>query len=160
VTGRRLAVAFALGAALLPAAPARAGFSEVLHALEERYHVHESYPLLFGLARAAVLIARPEGVSDLQLATFEGQRLADSAGVAAIMRAHAGEGFQPIVQTWSRRSGGEHSLIYAHPETDGRVAMMIFAQDHEDTVLLRVVVSPEKFLAAVKDHQGIPAGLK
>jgi hypothetical protein len=157
----RLALVFALaGGALLRAAPARAGFTEVLHALEERYHIQESNPVLFGLVRAAVWVVRPEGVSDLQLATFEGQRLDDSQGVAAIMRAHAGEGFQPIVQTWSRRSGGEHSLIYAHPEPDGRVAMMIFVQDQQDTVLLRVVVSPEKFLAAVTEHQGVPAGLK
>jgi hypothetical protein len=161
VSCRRLALALcaAGGALIAHAAPAHAGFDDVLRALQARYHLHESNPLLFGLVGFAVRIAHPEGVVDLQLATFEHQRPDDSEGVAAILRAHAGEGFQPIVQTWSRRHG-DCSLIYAHPQSDGHVAMLIFSQDGDDTVLLRVVVSPEAFMAAVKKPSGVAADLR
>jgi hypothetical protein len=57
---------------------------------------------------------------------------------------------QPLVRTRSNRSG-ETTLIYARPLGGDRVALLIFAHDREDTTILRVVVSTDKFSAAM-DH--------
>ena len=135
------------------AAPAVAGFDEVVSAIESRYHVrHTSIPF-FGLVRFAVRVTHYDGVSDLQLVTWEEPKFDDMREVAKLVKQHVGEGFQPIVQAWQR--DGECSLIYAKPAGGDKVAMLIFAQDHSDTTLLRVVVSVEQFAKAVNDPEHV-----
>jgi hypothetical protein len=143
----------------LGATPARAGFDDIVRAVESRYHVHQTTIPLFGLVRFAVWIVHPKGVSDVQLATFENAHFDDARGLAEIVRRNAGEPFQPIVQARSNRNG-EVTVIYAHPLGRDRVALLVFAHDHEDTTIVRVVVNMDKFQEAINKPNRVMAGLQ
>lgn len=149
-----LASVFALGAT-----PARADFDAIVRAVESRYRVHRTTIPFFGLVRFAVWVTQPSGVSDLQLATFEDAHFDDERGVAEIVRSNAGEPFQPIIQTRSNRSG-EVTLIYARPIGKDRVALLVFAHDHDDTTIVRVVVSIDKFEEAMNRPDNVVASLR
>ena len=142
----------------LGATPARANFDDIVRAVESRYRVHQTWIPMFGLVRVALWVARPGGVSDVQLATFEHSHFDDTRGMAEIIRRNAGEPMQPLVQTHSNRSG-ETTLIYAHPLGGDRVALLVFAHDRDDTTLVRVVVSVEKARQAMNHPHSLVANL-
>lgn len=144
---------FALGAT-----PAKAGFDDIVRAVESRYNVHRTWIPMFGLVRFALWVARPGGVSDVQLATFENAHFGNTQDLAEIVRRNAGEPMQPLVQTHSNRNG-ETTLIYARPLGGDRVALLVFAHDHSDTTLVRVVVSMDKFAQAVNHPHNVMADL-
>lgn len=151
---RRLVLLVALVSVFaIGATPARANFDDIVRAVESRYNVHRTWIPMFGLVRFALWVARPGGVSDVQLATFEHAHFDDMPGLAEIVRRNAGEPMQPLVQTRSNRNG-ETTLIYARPLGGDRVALLVFAHDHADTTIVRVVVSMDKFAETVNhpDH--------
>jgi hypothetical protein len=148
VTKRTIALALVLTLTL----PAYGGFSEVAKAISRERGVNRVWIPFLGLARFAVNIVRPQGVHDFQLATFEGASRLDPRQVHAIMRARAGEGFTPLVQAFSKRSG-EWSFIYAKPSANGkRLELMILAHDREETVLVSVDVDVQKVARVIHAH--------
>lgn len=157
---RRLLVLAALAATLtLGAAPARADFDAVVRTIESRYRVHATRIPFLGLVRFAVWIVHPNGVSDVQLATFEHATFGDGADLGDIVRREAGEPLQPVVQSHSRRSG-ETTQIYARPLGTDRVAMFILAHERDETTVLRVVMSMNEFQNAVHRPQHVVASVR
>lgn len=157
---RRLVVLAALAAMFtLGAAPARADFDAVVRGIESRYRVRATRIPFLGLVRFAVWIVHPHGVSDVQLATFEHATFGDDGDLADIVRREAGEPLQPIVQSHSRRSG-ETTNIYARPLRGDRVAMFILAHEHDETTVLRVVMSMDEFQKAVHRPQRVVASIR
>jgi len=135
---KRLAVALLFATVI--AAPLYADFASVARAIDAQHGVKRIWIPFLGLARVAVRMVQPEGVHDFQLVTFEGTDKVDPHELQRILRTHAGAGFTPLVQAWSRRSN-EWSFIYARPRPDAnRLELMILAHDDEDTVLVRVDV--------------------
>jgi hypothetical protein len=145
--------------ALISAKPALADFNAVVRAIESRYGVKQTWIPFFGLARLAIRVAHPEGVDDLQLATFEHASLGDVREVEALVRQYAGEGFRPLVQVHSTRNG-ECTLIYARPVGGDRVALLIFAHDRDDTTLLNVTVSTDRLEEAMAHPGRMRASLR
>jgi hypothetical protein len=143
----------------LGATPARAGFDDVVRAVESRYHVHHTGIPFFGLVRFAVWIAQPDGVSDVQLATFEHTHIDDERGLAEIISRNIGEGFRPLVRTRSSHNG-EVTQIYAHPMGKDRVALLIFAHERAETTIVRVVVSMDKFEEAMNKPDSVLASIR
>ena len=157
---RRLVLLVALVSVFaLGTTPARANFDDIVRAVESRYNVHRTWIPMFGLVRFALWVARPGGVSDVQLATFEDTKINDVQGLADIVRRNAGEPMQPLVQTRSNRNG-ETTLIYARPLGGDRVALLVFAHDQSDTTLVRVVVSMDKFSEAMNHPDRVVADLR
>lgn len=143
-TERGSAVTKRIAAALLflaiVAVPARADFKDVAKAIGEKRGMKRIWIPFLGLARFAVWVASPSGVHDFQLATFEGGRNVDPTDLRDILRAHAGKGFTPLVQVWSKRSN-EWSFIYARPgKRANRLELLVLAKDGDDTTLVRVDV--------------------
>lgn len=136
---KRLAVATLLVATA--ALPLRADFNAVARAIDSQEGVRRIWIPFLGVARAVVWVVQPEGVRDFQLVTFRNTGNVDPHELQQIMRAKAGEGFKPLVQVWSKRTG-EWSFIYAKPSADGdRIELMVLAhEDDEQTVLVRVDV--------------------
>ena len=133
---RRLAAAALVVALAAPAA--HADFSAIARAIDAQRGVSRIWIPFLGVARVAVWLVQPEGVRDFQLVTFRGADKVDAAALQAIMHANAGQGFVPLVQARSRRTG-EWSFIYARPMKDGKhVELMVLAHDDENTVLVRV----------------------
>jgi hypothetical protein len=159
MTNRRLLLAIALSIFALGATPARANFEDIVRAVESRYHVQRTTIPMFGLVRFALWCVHPGGVSDVQLATFENAHFDDMKGLAEIVRRNAGEAMQPLVQTRSNRQN-ETTLIYARPLGGDRVALLIFAHDREDTTVVRVVVSMDKFSEAMNHPHRVVAELR
>lgn len=144
---------FALGTT-----PARANFDDIVRAVESRYQIHQTTIPFFGLVRFALWVAHPGGVSDVQLATFENAHFDDMRALAEIVSRNAGEPLQPLVRTYSNRTG-ETTLIYARPIDKDRVALLVFAHDHSDTTLVRVVVSMDKFTETMNQPNHAVASL-
>jgi len=159
MNNRRLLLLIALSVFALGATPARANFDDIVRAVESRYHVHRTSIPMFGLVRFALWVVHPGGVSDVQLATFENAHFGDQRELADIVRRNAGEPFQPLVQSRSKRNN-ETTLIYARPLGGDRVALLIFAHDREDTTVLRVVVSMDKFTETMNHPDRAMADLR
>jgi hypothetical protein len=123
------------------ALPLQADFNAVARAIDSQDGVRRIWIPFLGVARAVVWVVQPEGVRDFQLVTFRNTGNVDPQELQQIMRAKAGEGFKPLVQVWSKRTG-EWSFIYAKPSADGdRIELMVLAhEDDEQTVLVRVDV--------------------
>ena len=139
---KRLATALLLIAVV--AVPARADFQDVAKAIGAKSGMKRIWIPVLGLARFAVWVASPSGVHDFQLATFEGGRDVDPTDLRDILRAHAGKGFTPLVQVWSKRSN-EWSFIYARPgKRANRLELLVLAKDGDDTTLVRVDVDAQK----------------
>jgi hypothetical protein len=136
---KRLLVATLLVASA--ALPLQADFNAVARAIDSQDGVRRIWIPFLGVARAVVWVVQPEGVRDFQLVTFRNTGNVDPQELQQIMRAKAGEGFKPLVQVWSKRTG-EWSFIYAKPSADGdRIELMVLAhEDDEQTVLVRVDV--------------------
>ncbi len=160
MTDRRLILFVALASVFaLGASPAKANFNDIVRAVESRYRVHQTTIPFFGLVRLAVWVAHPEGMSDVQLATFENAKIDDVRGLAEIVDRHAGEAMHRLVSTRSNRDG-ETTLIYAHPLGGDKVALLVFAHDREDTTVIRVVVSMDKFSEAINNPDHVVASLR
>jgi hypothetical protein len=137
VTKRLLA---ALVLITVVAVPARADFHAVAKAIGSQRGMKRIWIPFLGLARFAVWVVSPTGVHDFQLATFEGGRNVDPTDLRHILNTHAGKGFTPLVQVWSKRSN-EWSFIYARPGKNGnRFELLVLAKDGDDTTLVRVDV--------------------
>ncbi len=135
---RRLAIA--LLAAVL-AMPAYAGFDEVLDGLHARLGRATWIPF-FGFIRTGIRVVHPDGVHDIQLAVFEGKGTFDPKEADRLMRGRIGRAYAPLVRVRSKKDH-EWSFIYAQP--DGRLMdLVILTNDGSDTVLVRVVLDPQK----------------
>jgi len=137
-------IALVLFAAAFVALPLRADFDSLVRAVETIPGLHRVSIPGFGLVRFAVWMIHPEGVHDLQLATFEGKGGdIDQRELERLLRRHADAGYQPLVQAHSRRNG-ELTLIWARPSSGNMVELLLLAHDPGDeTVVLRTVVDVE-----------------
>lgn len=126
--------------ALMLTLPLHADFASVARAIDAQHGVKRVWIPFLGLARVLVRVVEPNGVQDFQLATFEGADKVDPKTLSEIIRSHAGPGFTPLVQAWSRRSN-DWSFVYARPsKLADHVELMVLAHDGDDTVLVRVDV--------------------
>jgi len=134
------------------ALPLHADFASIAKAIDAKSGVKRIWIPFLGIARIAVKIIAPEGVHDFQLATFEGGGELDPNELHQILRTKAGEGFVPLVQTWSRKSN-EWSFIYARPTArTSRLELLILTKDDDDTVLVRVDVDADVVARELKDE--------
>jgi len=137
-------IALVLFATAFVALPLRADFDSLVRAVETIPGLHRVPMPGFGLVRFAVWMVHPEGVHDLQLATFEGEGGdIDQRELERLLRRHAEAGYQPLVQAHSRRNG-ELTLIWARPARGDLVELLLLAHERNDeTVVLRTVVDVE-----------------
>lgn len=144
-------VAAAMLVWLAAAAPAHAGFSEVVRAVDARVGGHRIEVPLFGLVRLAVWMVHPEGVHDLQFTTWEGGDAVEGRELQRILESRAGEGFQPVVRA---RSSREATYIYARPAGE-LIEILLLTQDGDDTVVLRALLDGDLFARKIHDHRAM-----
>jgi hypothetical protein len=145
-------IAIVLFAAAFVAAPLRADFDSLVHAVETIPGLHRVPLPGFALIRFGVWMAHPKGVHDLQLATFEGKGSGDidQRELERLLRMHAEAGFTPLVLAHSRRSG-EVALVWARPRGEV-IELLLLAHDQKnETVVLRTVVNIETFAREIAD---------
>jgi hypothetical protein len=106
-------------------------FRGVVNAIEHNYGVHHMHIPLLGFA---LFFARPEGVSGLKLAVFEGFQATAPAEVQRVVESSLGPDWYPFVRV---RSKGDHetTLIYANPSGDKMRMMIVNVEPSEATVV-------------------------
>lgn len=131
-------------------------FEQIAAAIASRPGVSRVWIPFFGLARAAVRVARPKGVHDIQLATFEGNGLHDWSSIERAALS-GGARFTPVIR--SKEKGGDNTLILMRPLTRDRVEMIVLAKDGEDTVLVRLDVDADVAAREI-DHGDVTLSLR
>lgn len=138
---------------LAVALPMRADFNSLVRAVETIPGLRRMPIPGIGLVRFAVWMIHPKGVYDFQLATFEGDGGdIDQRQLESLLRQHATDGYRPLVQAHSRRSG-ELTLIWARPQGE-RIELLLMTHERRDeTVVLRAVVDVETVAREIADPQ-------
>ncbi len=112
-------------------------FRGVVNAIEHTYGVHHLHIPLLGVA---MFFARPEGVSGLHLAVFEGfDAHSDTDDVRRLVESSLGDGWFPFVRVRSR-DDGETTLIYANP-SGGKMRMMIVNLEPSEATVVELNLS-------------------
>lgn len=127
-------------------------FNDVVRRLRAESNLEETSPPFLWLASLAVRAARPAGVLDFRLATFEGRDLATLARdqeFAAAVRQSPGEGWTPLIQVRSRRNG---ELVNIQTRAHGdNVSLLLVTIDHHDAVVIQATVKPETIAKWLKE---------
>jgi hypothetical protein len=135
-------------AALLAPAPsafARDDFGKIVHHIEANYHVHRQHRFVMGLAGFTVRFWHIGGVKSLKGAIFENQRFTNAASDTRfdeIVRAAMDSGWQPLVQSWDRRTG-ERTYIYAQ-NLGKDMKVLVVTLESNEAIVLQVKVDPRK----------------
>ncbi len=94
---------------------AKDDFGKIVHHIEANYHVHRQHRWVMGLAGFTVKVWHIAGVKSFKGAIFENQPFVNAASDTRfdeVVRAAMDSGWQPVVQSWDRRTG-ERTYIYA-----------------------------------------------
>jgi hypothetical protein len=122
------------------------GFSAVVHAVENTYHVRRSNRFICWFAGVAIRFARPEGIKHLRLAIFEDQDFSPSSNDAGFERSiedALADDWQPIIRVRSRRDG-ERTHIYARQNSDD-VNLFIVSIEEDEAVVMEVGMDEKEF---------------
>jgi hypothetical protein len=150
---RLFVVAPLLALVSVPAVAGDPDFNAIVRDVESGYGVHRVSIPLFGLARFAVKVARPEGVQDFDMAIFETPDgpPPNSSRFDAIMARADGGHWSSVIRVRSGR-GREWTCIYVRPE--GRNWRMLIATfQPAETVILHARVNPEVLARAFDDPE-------
>ena len=128
-----------------PSAFARDDFGKIVHHIEANYHVHRQHRFVMGLAGFTVRFWHIGGVKSLKGAIFENQRFTNAASDTRfdeIVRAAMDSGWQPLVQSWDRRTG-ERTYIYAQ-DLGKDMKVLVVTLESNEAIVLQVKVDPRK----------------
>jgi hypothetical protein len=135
-------VAFSLGT---DTAFAYDDFGRMVHHIESTYHAHRSHRFIMGFAGLVVKCWHVGGVKSFKAAIFENQnfmKTGDDTKIDAIARHAEEDGWQPMVRSFSRRSG-EHNYIFVR--TEGKdLKMLILNLEQNEANVIQVKVDPQK----------------
>ncbi len=130
----------------LPAASARDHeFGLLVHHLESYYHAKHEHGFVLGFASLAVKMVHPYGVKNFKLALFENQDFSASRndlGFAQVVRAGLGQGWQLLVQVYSRRNG-ERTYVFARG-LGKDFKLLIATVERNEAVVMQVKLDPER----------------
>jgi hypothetical protein len=154
-----LAAAAALGLAVTttpaPAFSRDREFGLLVRHIESYYHARRAHRLLLGFALGpanfVMRIWRPCGVKNVKLALFENPDFSDSRydlDFPAVVRAGLREGWQPMVQVYSRRTG-ERTYVFAR-DAGKYVKLLVATLEPDEAVVVQVNLNPDKLSRAIE----------
>lgn len=136
-------------------------FDALVRTLQAHEGVENTSPPFMWLASLAVRAARPAGVLDLRLATFEGHRLGDLAhdsAFAALVNEAASDGWAPLLRVRSKRS---REMVSIHARTRGNhVSLLLVTVEKGEAVVAQVAVNPDTVAQWIKEPGHIEARLR
>ena len=129
-------------------------FGRIVHHIEARYHVHRNHRFVLAFAGLVVKFWHVGGVKSLKAAIFEDQaflRNAADTNFDEIVHKATNSGWQPVVQSYSRRSG-EHTYIYSR--ISGKdMRLLIVNLEPREAAVLQVKVDPDKLMKFMDDPE-------
>ena len=162
---RNKTVSFACGliiAALVAPAQnafAKDDFGRIVHHIEANYHVHRQHRWVMGLAGFTVKFWHIAGVKSFKGAIFENQRFTNAASDTRfdeLVRAAMDSGWQPVVQSWDRRSG-ERTYVYAQEVSSKKgsdMKVLVVNLESNEAVVVQVKVDPKKLNDFIEETNG------
>lgn len=133
---------------LTPAASA-GEFDWMVREFSRETSVQQLHIPFFGLARFAVAVAHPAGVSGLKLAVFEHPNVQPEL-FSRIADSISGSDWKPMIRV--REKNGEITNIYVQPEGH-HMKLLIATLDKDDAVFVQVALKPEKLMKFVDDRK-------
>jgi hypothetical protein len=146
---RRAAVLLLL---LCASSPVLADFRQTVRAVEKATGARQTYIPFFGLARLVINVIEPEGISDIRLAVFDGRRFRLPSHFPEMLRAAVGPRWQPVVTTYSRRSG-EQAFIFVRESRRGMRMLIVAMNRNEGGAVVELELDPRR-LAHFVEHAG------
>ena len=152
---RNKTVSFACGliiAALVAPAQnafAKDDFGKIVHHIEANYHVHRQHRFVIGMAGFVVKFWHVAGVKNLKAAIFENQRFTNATSDTRfddLVRGAMDSGWQPVVQSWDRRTG-ERTYVYAQDVSSKKgkdMKVLVVNLESNEAVVVQVKVDPKK----------------
>lgn len=131
---------------------AKDDFGQIVKHIEVTYHVHRQHRFVMGMAGFVVKFWHVAGVKNFKGAIFENQPFVNAARDTRfdeVVRAAMNSGWQPIVQTWDRRSG-ERTYIYAQ-DLGKDMKVLVVSLESTDAVVIQVKVDPDKLAEFTKE---------
>ena len=133
-------------------ASAKDDFGRIVQHIETQYHVHRQHRFALGLAGFVVKFYHFAGVKNFKGALFENQRFLNAGSDTRfdeIVRTAMDSGWQPMVQSWDRRTG---SKTYIYAEDLGRdMKVLVVNLEPNEAVVIQVKVNPEKLSNFVRE---------
>jgi len=145
-------------AAMVVSPTAEAGdpdFGDFVKRLEREYDIKRMRIPGFFLARAFVRVARPAGVSRLDLAIFEDQDLSHVASEASLqdrVNALLGSGWKPFVEV-NAPNKGERVLLYIREKGKKDVELFMLVLERNEGVVLQTRINPDILSRIVQDPE-------
>lgn len=142
-----------LGVNFLPGTAQADDFGRIVHHIEASYHVHRNHRFLIGFAGLVVKFWHVGGVKSMKAAIFEDQHLDSNPAdpkLNEIVLAAARSGWQPVVRSFSRRTG---ECAYVYMQAAGKdVKMLVVSVEPDEAAVVQLKFSPEK-LAKFLDQE-------
>lgn len=130
-------------------------FGRIVHHIEASYHVHRNHRFAMGFAGLVVKFWHVAGVKSFKGAIFEDQHLdgtATDAKLDEIVARASRSGWQPIVRSFSRRTG-EHTYIYAQNSDAGSdLKLLVVSVERNEAAVIQVKVAPDKLEQFIEDN--------
>jgi hypothetical protein len=150
-----LVVAFVVAALLGGAAESRAKGSEeydaVVKHLKTRYQAKKVKIPFLWLARFAVGVVRPAGVSSFSITTFQNLKFSEGTvdrELQSILDRSYGKEWSPVLRM--RSSAGQHAYMYVCPAGKS-VKLTVVAIEGSGATIVRATFSPEKLAEFIND---------
>jgi|SRR5579871_1600266 len=122
-------------------------FRGVVRCIESTYGIHHTHIPLLGFA---LWFAKPEGMSGMKLAIFEGLRAsADAGDLSKLVERSLGDSWHPFVRVRSR-SDGDTTLIYANPLA-GKMRMLIVNLEPSEATVIEFSLSDRAIKGWLKE---------
>ena len=147
-----LAAAMLLGTQQQGFAFAKDDFGQIVKHIEVTYHVHRQHRWVMGMAGFVVKFWHVAGVKNFKGAIFENQPFVNAASDTRfdeVVRAAMNSGWQPMVQSWDRRSG-ERTYIYAQ-DLGKDLKVLVVNLESDEAVVIQVKVDPNKLDEFVRE---------
>jgi len=133
-------------------------FGNIVHHIEAEYHVHRDHRFFMAFAGMVVKCSRLGGAKDFKAAIFENQHLSGSdadARLDEIVQSAGKSGWQPLIKSFSRRSG-EHNYIYAQGQSKD-LKLLIVSIEPDESVVMQVRIDADKLSEFINENKKQPA---
>ena len=130
-------------------------FGRIVHHIEASYHVHRNHRFLMGCAGMVLKFWHVGGVKNLKIAIFEDQHLdgtTTDAQLDEIVQRASQSGWQPMVRSYSRRTG-EHSFVYAQ-DAGKDMKLLVVSVEPNEAVVVQVKLDPDKLAQFLDENIG------
>lgn len=134
-----------------PAAAGDRDFDAVVRSVESNLHVRRTRIPMLGIAKLFIRVSNPSGVKQLDLAVFEDVRLSRDSirNLDKAVREATGERWTPMVRV---RERGEWTTIFARPDGEDRMRLLIATVDSDDAVVVHLSVNASQLAATLDEH--------